>query len=314
MSLLRSSAEWFDTTAADADDSDEIEWVRVLPFVAMHLACLAVFWVGWSTVALYTALAAYVLRMFFVTAFYHRYFAHRSYTTSRLAQFLFALLGNTAVQRGPLWWAAHHRKHHKHADRAGDPHSPDPDGFLWSHLLWLTTRRSFRTDVDRVRDLARYPELRFLDRFDVFVPVVFAAAMFAFGHVAPASWGTSSWQILVWGFFVSTVVLFHATSAVNSLAHTVGSRRYDTPDTSRNSFLLALVTLGEGWHNNHHQFPGAARQGFLWWQIDVSFYLLKLLSWLGVVWGLHPVPARAVNPAATARPLAALVTGAGRRA
>ena len=304
MSLLSSCIRWFDTSAsiAEGDETDEVEWVRVIPFGAMHLACLAVVWVGWSPAALWVALSAYLLRMFFVTAFYHRYFSHRAYATSRPAQFLFALLGSTAVQRGPLWWAAHHRKHHKHADRPGDPHSPEPGGFWWSHILWLTTRGSFRTDVAHVRDLARYPELRFLDRFDILVPVLFATAMFALGQLAPASWETSGWQLLVWGFLISTVVLFHATSAVNSVAHTVGSRRYDTADTSRNSFLLALVTLGEGWHNNHHQCPGAVRQGFLWWQIDVSFYLLTLLSWLGVVWGLHPIPERAWKQAPSAPP------------
>jgi stearoyl-CoA desaturase (delta-9 desaturase) len=238
--------------------------------------------------------ALYALRMFAVTAFYHRYFAHRAFKTSRALQLLFALLGASAVQRGPLWWAAHHRHHHAHSDRPGDAHSPRQHGFLWSHMGWFLARASFRTRLELIRDFAVYPELRWLDRFDAVVPALLAAGLFAAGAVlertAPAL-QTNGWQLLVWGFAVSTVAVWHATFAVNSLAHTVGNRRFATRDDSRNNLALALLTFGEGWHNNHHRYPAAARQGFRWWELDLTYYLLRALAALGLVWELRPVPA-----------------------
>ncbi len=271
-----------------------IEWRRVWPFLAMHVACLGVFWVGASWFALWLALALYLVRMFAITAFYHRYFAHRTFRTSRPVQFLFALIGASSAQRGPLWWAAHHRTHHRHADTGEDLHSPRLQGFWWSHMGWFMTRDGYRTDISRVRDLAVYPELRWLDRHDRIVPVLLAAALFALGawletH-APAL-ATNGPQLLVWGFFVSTVVLFHATVTINSLAHRFGRRRFATRDDSRNNMLLALLTFGEGWHNNHHFYPGSVRQGFYWWEVDVTWYGLRLLAALGLVHDLKPVPA-----------------------
>ena len=272
----------------------EINWLRLLPFLGLHLACLGVIWVGVSPFALAFALGMYLVRMFAITAFYHRYFAHRTFRTSRPMQFLFGLLGATATQRGPLWWAAHHREHHRHADAPGDPHSPR-QGFWWSHLGWFISGRFFKPDLERLPDLARYPELRWLDRCDMVVPVVLAAAIFGLGawlETAAPGLGTSGMQLLVWGYFISTVVLIHATLTINSLSHRFGSRRYETRDLSRNNIWLALLTLGEGWHNNHHHYPGSARQGFYWWEVDISFYALKLMSWLGLVHDLKPVPAR----------------------
>jgi len=231
--------------------------------------------------------------MFAVTGVYHRYFSHKSYSTSRFGQFLLALFGATCVQRGALWWAYHHRHHHQHSDEPADAHSPHIHGFWWSHIGWITSRRNFPTDYSKVRDLAKYPELVFLNRFDVLVPVVFAAALFGTGHYlsysAPAL-HTSGSQLLVWGFFVSTTLLFHGTSCINSLAHLIGRRRFDTDDDSRNSFILSLITLGEGWHNNHHRYMSATRQGFYWWEIDLTYYLLKVLSWTGFIWDLKGVP------------------------
>ncbi|MFG0319260.1 MAG: acyl-CoA desaturase [Planctomycetota bacterium JB042] len=290
---------WFDTSAAApspaaAEAVDRIDWARVVPFLGMHVACLAVLAVGWSPVAVSVAAALYLLRMFAITAFYHRYFSHRAFKTSRAAQFAFALLGASAVQRGPLWWAGHHRLHHRRSDGPDDAHSPRHRGFLWSHLGWFLSRRNFATPNDAVRDLARYPELRFLDRYDTLVPALLALGMLGLGalleRVAPGL-GTNAWQMLVWGFVVSTVVLFHATFTINSLAHTVGRRRYATRDTSRNNAALALLTLGEGWHNNHHHYPHSTRQGFFWWELDPTWWGLVVLSWLGVVWDLKPVPA-----------------------
>ena len=272
----------------------EINWLRLLPFLGLHAACVGVIWVGVSPFAVVFALGMYLLRMFAITAFYHRYFAHRTFSASRPMQFLFAVLGASATQRGPLWWAAHHRKHHAHADGTGDPHSPR-QGLLWSHMGWFISGRFFQTDFDRIPDLARYPELRCLDRYDLVVPVLMAVAVFTLGawlETAAPDLGTSGPQLLIWGYFISTVVLIHGTLTINSLSHRFGSRRYATRDLSRNNIWLALLTLGEGWHNNHHHYPGSARQGFYWWEIDISFYLLKLMSWLGLVHDLKPVPAR----------------------
>ena len=289
-------ARWFDSSrgAADGVAGDGIDWLRVVPFIGMHLACLGVYWVGFSWFALWTAVALYALRMFAITGFYHRYFSHRAFRTSRPLQFVFAVLGATSVQRGPLWWAAHHRSHHRHADTELDPHSPVRHGFLWSHMGWFLAQRAFRTDHALVPDLARYPELRWLDRFDVLMPVLLAIALFLGGAWLEAhapGLQTSGPQLLVWGFFISTVMLFHATVTINSLAHRFGRRRYATRDHSRNNWLLALITFGEGWHNNHHHYPGAARQGFYWWELDLTWYLLRAMSVAGLVWDLKQVPA-----------------------
>ena len=302
---LRAVVQWFDTSAAvpaPGDAGRGIDWPRIVPFILLHLACLGVFRVGWSPVAVGVAVAAYLVRMFAITGFYHRYFSHRTFRTSRPAQFAFALLGSAAVQRGPLWWAAHHRHHHRHSDEPSDPHSPHQRGFLWSHMLWILTRENFPTDMKAVRDLAKYPELVFLNRFDVLVPLLFASGMYGLGSLlesyAPAL-GTNGPQMLIWGFFISTVALFHGTCTINSLSHLFGSRRFDTRDESRNNPLLALLTLGEGWHNNHHFFPGAVRQGFYWWEIDITYYALKALSYLGIIRDLRPVPERVYATART---------------
>jgi stearoyl-CoA desaturase (Delta-9 desaturase) len=296
-SVRASLARWLDTAVDDSTDAehvDRIDWLRALPFIGMHLACVAVVWVGVSPTALAVAAVLYAVRMFALTAFYHRYFSHRTFRTSRGVQFLFALIGASCVQRGPLWWAAHHRNHHRHADTALDPHSPALRGFVWSHVGWFLTARAFRTDLDRVVDLAKFPELRWLDRYDTLVPIALAVALYGFGallhHVAP-SLGVTAAQMLVWGFFVSTVVLFHATVTINSLAHRYGTRRFRTRDDSRNNLWLALLTFGEGWHNNHHFFPGSARQGLRWWEIDISWYGLKLMAALGLVRDLKSMPA-----------------------
>ena len=289
---------WFDTSASvpvDGPAADRIDWLRVVPFIGLHLACIGILWVGVSAFAVGVALALYLLRMFAITAFYHRYFSHRAFKTSRLLQFVFGLIGASSVQRGPLWWAAHHRHHHRHSDQPADLHSPVQHGFWKSHMGWFMTPRAFGIDFKVIPDLEKYPELRFLDRFDILVPVALAAGLYALGSVlerhAPGL-GTSGAQLLIWGFFVSTIVLFHATVTINSLAHVWGKRRYATRDDSRNNLFLALITLGEGWHNNHHHYPASVRQGFYWWEVDVTWYVLKAMSWLGLVWDLKPVPER----------------------
>jgi stearoyl-CoA desaturase (Delta-9 desaturase) len=234
------------------------------------------------------------VRMFAITGFYHRYFSHRSFKTSRIGQFIFGLLGASAVQRGPIWWAAHHRHHHRYSDKPEDIHSPVQQGFFWSHMGWFMSHKHFAADLSRVKDLLKYPELRFLDRFDIAVPTALGVGVFLLGvllkHVAPGL-GTNGWQMLVWGFFVSTVAVYHGTYTINSLSHVFGRQRYNTGDTSRNNVWLAIITLGEGWHNNHHHYPASVRQGFYWWEFDITFYMLKVMAFFGVIWDLKPVPA-----------------------
>ena len=294
--LLRS---WFDAYAVPTggEGGDRADWARIVPFILLHLGCLLVFLTGYSAVAIGVAVFLYAARMFAITAFYHRYFSHRAFAVSRPVQFAFAFLGNMSAQRGPLWWAAHHRKHHKHSDTDRDSHSPHAHSLLWSHMGWFTTPNGFHTDLDQVRDFARYPELRFLDRFDIIAPMVLLLSLYFGGELlaayAPAL-GTSGWQMVAWGFFVSTTVLFHVSCLVNSAGHRTGRRRYATDDHSRNSLWLALLTFGEGWHNNHHYYPVSARQGFYWWEVDLSYYALRGMQMVGLVRDLRPLP-RAVR-------------------
>jgi stearoyl-CoA desaturase (Delta-9 desaturase) len=302
--IFRSMIQWVDSEAGIDDiDSDSperrVDWTRIFPFIVLHLGCLGVFRTGASTAAVTTAVVLYAVRMFAVTGFYHRYFSHKTFKTDRGWQFAFAVLGNASVQRGPLWWAAHHRHHHRFADRPEDPHSPVRHGFLWSHIGWLTSRANFPTRKKYVPEWLKFPELVRLNRFDTVVPLLLAAGLFGFGElleaVAPGL-GTDGPQMLVWGFFISTTALFHATATINSLDHIWGTRRFDTPDTSRNNALLALLTFGEGWHNNHHHYAVSARQGFRWWELDLTYLGLRLLERLGIVRELRDVPERILNP------------------
>ncbi|MBN1586742.1 MAG: chalcone isomerase family protein [Candidatus Omnitrophica bacterium] len=272
---------------------DPIDYRGAVPFFLLHLACLAVFWVGVSPVALGVFLATLVLRMFGLTAGYHRYFSHRSYKTSRAFQMVLALLGVASLQMGPLWWAAHHRHHHRNADTDQDIHSPK-EGFWWSHMGWIVRRRFYPENIEsRVPDLAKFSELVWLNRHPYAVPLALAALLFAFGVFLEATrpeLGTNGAQLLIWGFVLSTIVLYHCTFMVNSVAHIFGSRRFDTPDLSRNNLWVALLTMGEGWHNNHHRYPGSERQGFYWWEIDLTHTILKGLSWMRIVWDLRSPP------------------------
>lgn len=263
---------------------EKINLVTSLPFLLVHLIPLLAIVTGvtWTSLALFGGL--YAVRMFAITAGYHRYFSHRSYRTNRAVQFLLGFLGTTAVQKGPLWWASHHRAHHRYSDTDLDVHSPQK-GFWWSHVGWILCDKHNEADLDAVRDLAAYPELRFLERFDWIGPWTVGVASFLIG----------GWSGLVFGFFGSTVLLWHATFTVNSLNHTWGSRRYATTDTSRNNPFLALLTFGEGWHNNHHHFQASARQGFYWWELDLSWYALRSMRALRLVRGLRQPPADALQ-------------------
>lgn len=267
-------------------------YFRLITFWLMHIACLGVIWVSTSATAVNFALAAYITRMFILTGFYHRYFAHRTFKMNRFWQFIFALAGLSAMQRGAVWWASHHRQHHAKADHTGDPHSPIRNSFWWSHAGWLMQQHYATIDQHRVRDLLNYPELMWLEQWDKLIPLLlliiiyFAGQYLALHH---PNLHTTGWQLVVW-WIISTVALAHAMAAINSFAHRFGSRRYHTPDQSRNNVWIALLTLGEGWHNNHHHYPGATRQGFYWWEIDITYYLLKVLNWFGIIHSLRPVP------------------------
>lgn len=260
--------------------------------LGMHLAVLTVFVVPFSWQIVAFALGSYLLRMFAITGGYHRYFSHRSFKTSRAFQLVLAVLGTASMQNGPLWWASWHRRHHKHADTVLDPHSPAHVGLWRSHLGWVLEEESERIDFTNIKDLTRYPELRFLNRHK-WIPIV----GYAVACVAIAGWAG-----LVWGFVVSTIACFHATLLINSLAHIHGTRRYETGDSSRNNALLAIITLGEGWHNNHHHFMSSARQGFFWWEVDVTYYVLRLLSVFGLVWDIRVPTEEALRGPLVARP------------
>lgn len=279
--------------ALSSDSSRLQSAIRYLPFALMHLACLGVIWVGFSKEAMITAVVLYFVRMFAITGFYHRYFSHKSFKTSRPFQFFMAFLGGTAVQRGALWWAAHHRHHHRFSDQEEDLHSPIRKGFFYSHMGWFHQARNFATRFDLIRDFAKFPELRFINRFDTIPGILMGVALYFIGE-AMSDRGSSvtGWQLVIWGAFISTVVVYHATYTINSLAHIFGSRRYETTDTSRNNFWLSLLTLGEGWHNNHHYYQASCRQGFYWWEVDITYYGLRVLSWFGLIWDLKPVPER----------------------
>lgn len=251
-----------------------------IPFWGVHLVALVgVSLLGFSLSGVLLAVALYYGRMFFVTAGYHRYFSHRSYRTSRWFQFVLAVSSQTSLQRGVLWWACHHRDHHRYSDTDKDLHSARIGGFWWSHLGWFLAPLYNDTDHSKVKDLARYPELRFLDRFPHVPGIGLGVILFALGGVHAVIWG-----------LVSTVFLWHGTFTINSLSHLWGTRRYDTDDDSRNNVVLALVTMGEGWHNNHHHYQSSTAQGFFWWEIDMTDYLLRALARIGVVWGLRRPP------------------------
>src|SRR3954470_2107930 len=268
-----------------ADEHDDIMYPSALPFILLHLSSIAAFWTGitWQAVAICVTL--YWLRMFAITAGYHRYFSHRAYSTSRLFQFVLAFLAQSTAQKSVLWWAAKHRHHHLHSDTPHDVHSPRHKGFFYSHVGWIFYRQHDLTDLVKVADFAAFPELRWLHRFEQVPAVILAVLCFLVG----------GWSGLVVGFVWSTVLLFHATFCINSLAHVHGRKRYVTGDDSRNNWWLAFFTMGEGWHNNHHAYQSSVRQGFRWWEIDATFYALKALSFAGIAWDLNKPAASLVR-------------------
>lgn len=293
-SIAQPSAQTSTTSVQTANpELDRISPAKFWPFLTMHLAVGLVYWAGFSWTALAVAVFTYYARVFGITGGYHRYFSHRTYKTSRVFQFCMAWLGCAAAQMGPLWWAAHHRDHHRYSDTDKDLHSPGIRGFFYAHMGWIMVPRNLETNMKNIKDFAKFPELVFLNKHFYLPPASLAFAMFGLGwlleKVAPGL-GTNAFQMVVWGFVISTVALYHGTFCINSFCHIIGSRRFNTKDESRNSLLLAIITAGEGWHNNHHRYPYSEQQGIYWWEIDMSHYLIKLFEKLGLVWDVNKPP------------------------
>jgi stearoyl-CoA desaturase (Delta-9 desaturase) len=265
----------------------KIKPTAFLGFAIVHFLALGVFFLGFSWKGVLLCIASYYLRMFLITAGFHRYFSHRTFQLNRFWQFVLAFGGMTSAQKGVLWWSAHHRHHHKYSDQPEDVHSPIQKGFWWSHMGWIVNEDYAETRYDQIKDMAKFPELVWLNKNQYMPTMLYAIALsFAFGPVG-----------LFYGYFLSTVLLWHGTFTINSVMHVFGKRVYTTTDDSRNSMIMALLTCGEGWHNNHHYYPGSAAQGFRWWQIDFSYYMLLLGEKLGIVKNLRRVPQRVVDAA-----------------
>jgi stearoyl-CoA desaturase (delta-9 desaturase) len=267
------------------DTHEDIMYPSSIAFIFVHLACFGVVWSGITWQSVMICLVLYWARIFAIGAGYHRYFAHRAYSTSRAFQFVLAAMSQSTAQKSVLWWASKHRHHHLHSDTQYDVHSPRHKGFLYSHIGWVFARRHDATDLTKIADFARYPELMWLHRYER-VPALALAVICLL---------VAGWPGLFVGFFWSTVFVFHSTFSINSLAHVLGKKRYLTGDDSRNNWLLALFTMGEGWHNNHHAYQSSVRQGFKWWEIDLTFYVLVALSWVGIVWDLKYPPQAVVR-------------------
>lgn len=273
----------------ELERDEKIDVLHSIPFFIVHaIGIVGPFFTGISKVAVVVALSLYFIRMFFVTGIGHRYFSHKSYRVMvcpKVTQGLMAFLFTTCVQKGAVWWASHHRHHHKHSDKPEDVHSRKLRGLYWSHIGWILCPKYHSTNEKLVGDLKKYPELMFFERFHLLGPVVLAVLCAILGLWLGPQWGTSWIQMLVVGFFTSTVLLWHGTFAINSFAHMIGSQRFNTGDESRNSFFLAILTLGEGWHNNHHHAQNREAQALMWWEypFDVTHCIIRIAELAGFV-------------------------------
>ncbi|GBF51162.1 fatty-acid desaturase [Leptospira ryugenii] len=254
-------------------------------FFLIQATVLTVLTVPFTWELFWVAFVSYFVRMFGITGAYHRYFSHSSFKTSRVFQFVLAWIGSMAMQKGVLWWAAHHRNHHKYSDTDKDIHSPSKKGFWYSHMLWFLRNEYNDYEAKLIPDFYKYPELRWLDRNHWVAPLSYSIFLYAVG----------GWAWLVYGYAVATFLLGHATWTINSLSHVYGSVRYDSRDTSKNNFFLAILTLGEGWHNNHHYYCSSVNQGFYWYEVDITYYILRVLSWFGIVWDLKKPPVKVLE-------------------
>ena len=274
-------------------DAAEVHGPRVATWHPAHVGRFALihvvglvgpFFVGVSVQSWIVCAALYVVHMFFVTAAYHRYFSHRTFQTSRAFQLVMAWMAQSTGQRGVIWWARNHRHHHRYSDTTDDIHSPVQTGFAQSHVGWIFDE-SIQSTARTVSDLERFPELVWLDKHWLVPPVVNGLILFA----------ATDLQTSISGFFLSMVLVWHGTFTINSLCHVWGWRRYATTDTSRNNLWLALITLGEGWHNNHHHYMRSTRQGFFPGEIDITYMVLRAMAAVGLVWDLREPPAELIT-------------------
>ena len=275
------------------NDEDNRLLMASSPILLMHVIALGAFFTGFSWAALIALVVTYLVRVFALTAGFHRYFSHRAFKTSRFFQFVLAWVGTSSAQLGPMWWAANHRHHHQHSDKPEDIHSPVIKDAFWAHIGWVMCRAYREIQYDRIKDLVKFPELRFIDRFHVLPVLTLIAALYVIGSVLNAYFpglGTSGVQMVMWGFFVSTILVYHVTFLVNSATHIFGKKRFVTDDESRNSWWVALLTFGEGWHNNHHRWPLSARQGMYWWEFDLTYLIIRFLQAIGIVWDVKVYP------------------------
>ena len=272
-----------------------ITFVQCIPFILLHLLPLGMIWTGATFFDWMICIGLYFGRMFFITAGYHRYFAHKSFETSRWFQFFLAFMAQTSIQKGVLWWAANHRGHHLTSDTPEDPHSMKVYGFWYSHIGWFLGPDYNETKFDKIKEFSKFKELVWLNKYFIVPPVVLALVAMMFGGIVNGNgvadmFSNAGFSTLYCGFCFSTIILFHGTYSINSIMHYFGKQRYKTGDESRNHFLLAFFTMGEGWHNNHHYFQSSAKAGFFWWQLDMTYYILKSWSWIGLVKNLRGVP------------------------
>ena len=262
---------------------------RVATAIVVHLVAMtAPFVYSWWGL-MFFVLSTFVILQFGLTLGYHRLLSHRSYQTHPVVRRIFATLGCLSAQAGPISWAATHRFHHRHADGDQDPHSPK-QGLAWAHMIWVFYHHPELRKASFILagDLSSDPFLCFLERHRSCVNGVFALGVFGLGIIIIDGW-VGGVSLLVWGVCLRVVVLWHLTFLVNSAAHTWGYRNYRTPDQSRNLWWLALLLLGDGWHNNHHADPRAAAHGHRWFELDITYAMIAIMAKLGLVWSVRPV-------------------------
>ncbi len=277
-------------------EREHVRFNKTVQMILIHLVPLLAFFTGATIFDWTVAIFLYFSRMFFITGFYHRYFSHRTFKTSRWFQFMMAFAAQSSMQKGALWWAAHHRVHHRTSDTMEDPHSMKLYGFWYSHIGWILGPDFKETDYEGISDYSKFKELVWLNKYHAVPSIILMILVIALGGIVNGGGLGMMFSVpgglstLFIGYFLSTVILYHGTFSINSLMHRIGRKRYETGDESKNSIFLALITLGEGWHNNHHYFESSTRQGFYWWEIDITYYLLKMMSWVGLVWDIQEVP------------------------
>lgn len=267
------------TFARDRTFTEPISWVTVFFMSVFHLGAIAaLFMINWGAIAL-AVLLLWVAGSLGVGMGYHRLLTHRGYKTPKWVEYFLTVCATLALEGGPFFWVAVHRLHHQNSDKAGDPHSPRDGGF-WAHMGWIMTGRVMHNGSAEL--LPYVPDLR-KDRFHTWISKWHWVPITILGLLILALGG---WPYLMWGIFFRTVIGLHATWLVNSATHIWGSQRFPTGDTSTNSFWVAMLTFGEGWHNNHHAHPQSARHGLAWYEFDLNWYGISALRMLGLAWDI----------------------------